>query len=178
MPDLRDTRRKLTITVGTMAGVSLVSLGVLFSPLVGSTATRQQELSQLSLELQGKTRQMEPLRGLDKKIPLATEQINQFYKDRFSTHDSDVAEVIENLAKETGVKLESVRYKTGDPEPVGLRPMEIETSIKGDYQPLVKFVNGLERSKIFFIVNSIGIAQQNGPLQLQMKLETYQKAGS
>ena len=56
--------------------------------------------------------------------------------------------------------------------------MEIETSIKGDYQPIVKFINGLERSKVFFIVNSVGIAQQNGPLQLQMKLETYQRAGS
>jgi len=178
MPDLRDTRRKLTIAIGAMAGVSLVSVGILFSPLVGSATTRQQELASLTQQLQAKSKQMEPLRGLDKKIPLATQQINQFYKDRFSSHDSDVAEAIETLAKETGVKLDSVKYKTGDPEAVGLRQMEIETSIKGDYQPLVKFVNGLERSKIFFIVNSIGIAQQNGPLQLQMKLETYQKAGS
>ena len=175
MPDLRDTRRKIRITIGVMVGVSVITLGVLFSPLVGSTATRQQELAQLSAQVQAKSRQIEPLRGLDKKIPLATEQINQFYKDRFTSHDSDVAEVLENLAKETGVKLDSVKFKTGDPEPVGLRPMEIETSVKGDYQPIVKFINGLERSKVFFILDSVGIAQQNGPLQLQMKLETYQK---
>jgi hypothetical protein len=178
MPDLRHTRRKIKIAIGAMAGVSLVTLGVLFSPLVGSTATRQQELAQLTAQMQAKTRQIEPLRGLDKKIPLATQQISQFYKDRFTSHDSDVAEVLENLAKETGVKLDSVKFKTEDPEAVGLRPMEIETSIKGDYQPIVKFINGLERSKVFFIVNSVGIAQQNGPLQLQMKLETYQRAGS
>jgi len=171
MPDLRHTRRKIKIAIGAMAGVSLVTLGVLFSPLVGSTATRQQELAQLTAQMQAKTRQIEPLRGLDKKIPLATQQISQFY-------NSDVAEVLENLAKETGVKLDSVKFKTEDPEAVGLRPMEIETSIKGDYQPIVKFINGLERSKVFFIVNSVGIAQQNGPLQLQMKLETYQRAGS
>jgi len=178
MPDLRHTRRKIKIAIGAMAGVSLVTLGVLFSPLVGSTATRQQELAQLTAQMQAKTRQIEPLRGLDKKIPLATQQISQFYKDRFTSHDSDVAEVLENLAKETGVKLDSVKFKTEDPEAVGLRPMEIETSIKVDYQPIVKFINGLERSKVFFIVNSVGIAQQNGPLQLQMKLETYQRAGS
>ena len=178
MPDLRHTRRKIKIAIGAMAGVSLVTLGVLFSPLVGSTATRQQELAQLTAQMQAKTRQIEPLRGLDKNIPLATQQISQFYKDRFTSHDSDVAEVLENLAKETGVKLDSVKFKTEDPEAVGLRPMEIETSIKGDYQPIVKFINGLERSKVFFIVNSVGIAQQNGPLQLQMKLETYQRAGS
>jgi len=42
--------------------------------------------------------------GLDKKIPLATQQIDQFYKERFPTHDSDVAEAWGNLAKENGVK--------------------------------------------------------------------------
>jgi hypothetical protein len=35
----------------------------------------------------------------------------------------------------------------------------------------------LERSKVFFIINNIGLAPQNGPLQLQMKLETFQKVG-
>lgn len=178
MPDLRDTRRKLKIAIGVMTGVSVVSLGVLFSPLVGSTATRQQELSQLTSQLQAKSRQIEPLRGLDKKIPLAAQQIDQFYKDRFSSHDSDVAEALGTIAKETGVKLDNVRYKPDEPESVGLRHFEIEASVKGDYQPLIKFLNALERSKVFFIVDSIGIAQQNGPLQLQMKLETYEKVGS
>jgi len=42
----------------------------------------------------------------------------------------------------------------------------------------MKFLNGLERSKVFFIVNSIGLATQNGPIRLQIKLETYQKVGS
>ena len=50
-------------------------------------------------------------------------------------------------------------------------------NMQGDYQPLAKFLNGLERDKIFFIVNSVGLAEQNG-LVLQMKLETYQKVGS
>lgn len=178
MPDLRNTRRKMGVALGVMAGISLLSVGVLISPLVGSPAARQQELLQLRAQLTSKNRQVEPLRGLDKKIPLATQQIDQFYKERFSAHDSDVAEALGNLSKETGVKLQSVKFALGDPEPVGLRRESIEASIEGDYQPLIKFLNGLERSKVFFIVNSIGLATQNGPIQLQMKLETYQKAGS
>jgi type IV pilus assembly protein PilO len=178
MPDRRDTRRNLKIAVGVMAGVSLLSVAVLVSPLVGSKGARQQELNQLRAQLTAKNRQVEPLRGLDKKIPLASEQIDQFYKERFSAHDSDVVEALGNLSKETGVKIEQAKYKGGDPEPVGLRRVEIEASIQGDYQPLIRFLNGLERSKIFFIVNSIGLATQNGPVQLEMKLETYQKVGS
>jgi type IV pilus assembly protein PilO len=178
MPDLRGTRKKLKITIGVMVGISVASVGVLFSPLVGSTASRQQELNQLRAQLTSKNRQVEPLRGLDKKIPLAMQQIDDFYKTRFSAHDSDVAETLGNLSKQTGVKIESTKYKTDDPESVGLRREEIEASIEGDYQPLMKFLNGLERSKVFFIVNSIGLATQNGPIKLQIKLETYQKVGS
>ena len=177
MPDLRETRRKMKITIGVLAGVSVLAGGLLVSPLVGSAAQRQQDLNQLRAQLTTKNRQVEPLRGIDKKIPLATKQIDDFYRDRFATHDSEVAEALETLAKETNVKIQSTKYKWGDPESVGLRRVEIETSIQGDYQPLAKFLNGLERSKVFFVINSIGLAQQNGPIQLQMKLETFQKVG-
>jgi Tfp pilus assembly protein PilO len=177
MPELGETRRKLKIALGIMVAVDVLAVGILVSPLVGSAESRRQELTQLWQQLQVKTRQAEPLRGLDKKIPLATQQIDQFYKERFPTHDSDVAEALGNLAKENGVKIQSFKYKWEDPEPVGLRRVVIEASMQGDYQPLAKFLNGLERDKIFFIVNSVGLAEQNG-LVLQMKLETYQKVGS
>jgi Tfp pilus assembly protein PilO len=178
MPDLKETRRKVKIAIGAMAAVDALAIGLLVSPLVGSTASRKQDLTQLWLTLQAKTKQVEPLRGLDKKIPIATQQIDQFYRERFPSHDSDVAEALINLAKETGVKIQSTKYKWEDPEPVGLRRVDIEAEIQGDYQPLAKFLNGLERDKLFFIVNSVGLAEQNGPVVLQMKLETYQKVGS
>jgi len=178
MPDLKDTRRKVKIAIGAMAAVDVLAIGLLVSPLVGSAASRKQELTQLWLTLQAKTKQVEPLRGLDKKIPIAAQQIDDFYKQRFPSHDSDVAEALVNLAKETGVKIQSTKYKWEDPEPVGLRRVDIEAEIQGDYQPLAKFLNGLERDKMFFIVNSVGLAEQNGPVVLQMKLETYQKVGS
>ena len=92
MPDLRETRRKVRIAIGAMIAVDVVAVAIMVSPLVGSTASRKQELNQLWLTLQAKTHQVEPLRGLDKKIPLASQQIDQFYKDRFPSHDSEVAE--------------------------------------------------------------------------------------
>jgi hypothetical protein len=86
---------------------------------------------------------------------------------------------LSDIAKQNGVKIEQWKFRAGDKEAVGLRRIEIETTIQGDYQPLAKFLNGLERSKLFFIINSIGLAQQqqNGPVMLQMKLETYEKVG-
>jgi len=40
-------------------------------------------------------------------------------------------------------------------------------------------VTALERDEMFFIINSISLAgEQKGPIKLQMKLETYMKAGA
>jgi len=178
MPDLRETRRKLKIAIGAMVAVDVIAAALMVSPLIGSTAWRKEQLNQLWLQLQAKTHQVEPLRGLDKKIPLANQQIDQFYQERFPSHDSEVAEAMSALAKANGVKIDGAKYEWGDPDAIGLRRVEIETSVEGNYQSLAKFLNGLERDKLFFIVNSVGLAAQNGPVVLQMKLETYQKVSS
>ena len=178
MPDLSNVRKKLKIAIGAMLAVDVIAAGVLFSPLVGSTASRQQELTQLWQELQMRTREVEPLRGLDKKIPIADRQINDFYRDRLPAHESDVAEALGKLASETNVKLSTTKYKLGDSETVELKPIFIEADVEASYPQLARFVNGLERSQTFFIVDSVNLQEQNGPVHLQLKLETYLKMGS
>ena len=68
MPDLRQTRKNIKTALAVLLGVDVVAVVVLFSPLVGSTDSRRQELNQLWAELQTKTRQVEPLKNLDQKV--------------------------------------------------------------------------------------------------------------
>jgi len=66
-----------------------------------------------------------------------------------------------------------------DVEPVGLRPMEIEAELSGDYLQLVRFINSLERDQLFFLINGVELgSEQNGIVKLQMKLQTYVKTGA
>src|SRR5579864_6324390 len=118
MPDLRETRRKLKIAIGAMVAVDVIAAALMVSPLIGSTAWRKEQLNQLWLQLQAKTHQVEPLRGLDKKIPLANQQIDQFYQERFPSHDSEVAEAMSALAKANGVKIDGAKYEWGDPDAI------------------------------------------------------------
>src|SRR6202043_3507897 len=60
MPDLRQTRRNIKNALGVLLAVDLVAVILLFSPLIGSTNSRRQELNRLWAELQVKTRQVEP----------------------------------------------------------------------------------------------------------------------
>ena len=90
MPDLRQTRKNIKTALAVLVGVDVVALLVLLSPLVGSTESRRQELNQLWSELRTKTRQVEPLRNLDKKVVTANRQITEFYKKRFPVGSSRV----------------------------------------------------------------------------------------
>jgi Tfp pilus assembly protein PilO len=179
MPDLRQTRKKLKVAIITLLCVDAAAAILYFSPLVGSGSSRKEQLQRLAMEQRQKTKQVEPLRGLDKKVVLAKEEIDQFYRDRIPTRESVISVEMGKRAAENGVKMGQVKYERKDPEAVGLTPLLIEATCQGDYLHLVRFINALERDKTFFIVNSVVLGDaQGGTVKLQMKLESYLRTGA
>jgi hypothetical protein len=94
--------------------------------------------------------------------------------------DSSVSDVLGKLAGESGVKLEQVKYDPQDAVPAGLRPLAVQANLSGDYPQLARFLNSLERSQVFFIVDGVDFTgeQSNNVVRLQMKLRTFLKASA
>jgi type IV pilus assembly protein PilO len=177
MPDLRQTRKGLKIALAIMAGVDLLAALLYFSPLVGSAETRRMEMNLLQAELTAKTRQVAPLKDLPQKVVLASHQITDFYTTRFPTQDSQILTEFGKLTSTNGVTIEQVRYTPEEAEEGGLQRVEIEAYLGGSYTALARFINALERDQMFFIINSVTLGgQPQGPVRLNMKLETYLKA--
>src|ERR1035438_7524780 len=169
MPDLGNSRRKLKIAIAAMLAADVVGLAVLFSPLVGSSDSRKTQIYQLKAELTKKNREVAPLRGMDKKIVLAKDQIGDFYKVRFAAKDSDLLDELGKLASANGVRMQQAHYKEEDTEGSGVIPVAIEGSFSGDYLQLVRFINALERSEMFFEVESVGLAgESTGAVKLEI----------
>jgi hypothetical protein len=91
------------------------------------------------------------------------------------------------LAADSGVKLAGVTYsqKNADEkenaniEAVDLNRMIIDAELSGDYLQVMHFINSLERSRLFFLVDSVQIgSDQGGVIKLRMHLETYLKTKS
>jgi hypothetical protein len=178
MPELQGSRRKLQIAIAAMVLADLVAVGVLFSPLVGSAESRRITMSELSVELAKKTREVAPLKGIDQKIILAKGQIGQFYQDRFPSRDSELAAELGKIASENGVRILQAKYKQEDATEARIVPTEIEGNFSGDYLQLVRFINALERSKQFFAVDSISLAgESTGPVKLEVKMHSYLRTG-
>jgi Tfp pilus assembly protein PilO len=179
MPDLRQTRKNIKKALTILLGVDVVAVAVLISPLVGSTDSRRQELNQLWSELQTKTRQVEPLTNLPDKVHLANRQITEFYQKRFPSKDSEILTEFGKLALANQITIEQVKYKVDEAQMGRLEPVEIEADLSGNYVSLAQFINSLERDDMFFIISGVALgSEQKGPIKLQMKLETYLKAGS
>jgi Tfp pilus assembly protein PilO len=179
MPDLRQTRKKIKIALAVLVTIDIVAVVVLISPLVGSTASRKQQLTQLWMELQAKTRQVEPLKNLPDKVHAASLQISDFYKKRFPAQDSEILIQFGKLAVTNGVTIEEAKYKVDDIELGKLQPVEVEANLSGSYVSLARFINALERDDMLFVIDNITLAgEQKGPIKLQMKVETYLKTGS
>jgi type IV pilus assembly protein PilO len=172
MPDLKKTRSRMVIVAMALVVVDIAAAAMLLTPLAGSERSRQEEMNQLWLSLKG--RESAPWRGLDKKIPKAQQQIADFYSNRFPGAYSSISTSLDKVSAESGVRVSGERFTQKDPGIEGLQRVEIAADVSGDYLQLVRFVNALERNKLFFIVDDLALAsEQNGNVKLQIKLETY-----
>lgn len=173
MPDLKQTRNRLTVFATVLVIIDLACAVMLLTPIAGSERSRQEQMSQLWVAL--KSREKAPWRGLDKKIPAARKQIAGFYQDRLPDTYSAISTDLDKTGAETGVKVSGERYGEKDAPIDGLQLVQISAEVSGEYLQLVKFVNALERSRLFFKVNSLQLgAEQGGSvIKLQITLETY-----
>ena len=179
MAVLTETRKRLVMGFAALMIVDVLALVVLFSPLVGSEKERGDQLQQLNIQLKQKRQEVERVGDIDKKIALAAQQIDAFYKDRLPNRDSAVSDSLGKLAAESGVKLEQVKYDPKEGSSAGLRPLQVEASLSGDYPQLARFLNALERNQVFFIVDGVDLTgEQNNVVKLQMKLRTFLKAST
>jgi len=174
MANLRQARKRFSAAAIVLAVLDVAAVGFLLSPLGRSRSAREFEYAEARRELQTKMRDAVPLRGMDKKLDVARQQITEFYRERFPAQYSAVSSELGKVASQTGVRVSQISY---DPEPAevaSLQEVLINANLDGDYLQVVKFINALERDKMFFMVDSLTLAQeQGGIVRLQVKLETY-----
>ncbi len=140
------------------------------------SATSESSADQLhnrQVQLRVLEQQMKPLRGLDQRVADSRKQIDAFFDDRIPQHYSSIAEAIGNLQQKSGVNVTRLQYAQHQPG-ASLTEISIDAGISGAYPQIMKFVNGLERDRNFFIVRSMSLTgQQGGLVNLRMNFSTW-----
>ncbi len=176
MPDLATRRAVFRGTLAVLLALDLIAVVYLVSPLGRSRARRQEERDRIQQQILLRQREVAPLKNIDRKVVLAQKEISDFYAQRLPGQYAAIPEELGKVAKENNVRISQARYGMEDADVPGLRRVPVEAALEGDYLQIVKFINALERDKMFFIVNSVALTeQQGGGVRLQVRLETYLK---
>ncbi|HME32860.1 MAG TPA: hypothetical protein VKG65_08930 [Terriglobales bacterium] len=178
MASISEIRRKWMPALIGLIVLDLACVGYLFSPAGRSRQARQREYYEIRAQLTAKRQEVMPTRGMDQKLKQASQDIVTFDDERFPAQYSAVAEELGKLAADTGVHFAGLRYDEKGATIEGLRKLNVEITLSGDYLQEVKFINGLERDKMFFLIDGVNLAEQQGVVRLQLKLETYLRGGA
>ena len=178
MASIREVRKTLLPVLIGLVVLDLACVGFLLSPAGRSRTARQRDLDTLQAQLAAKRVEVLPTRGMDNKLKQASTDSAAFYKERFPAQYSAVSEELGKLAAENKVQIAAVKYDDKDSPVEGLRKLNVELSLSGSYLQEVKFVNALERDKLFFVVDGVTLGEQQGNVRLQLKVETYLRSGA
>jgi hypothetical protein len=177
MRNLRQTRNKfMTVVLVLLVLDGFAAAYLVLGPRPGSF---RGQLEQARRDLQAKRAQAEPLKNIDKKLEQAQKDIRGFANERLPQTYSEISEQLGKLAREHSVQISEVRYEAGDSDIPELNRVRISAGLAGVYPRVARYINALERSKTFFVVNRLDLAdQQGGVVKLALEMETYLKRGT
>jgi hypothetical protein len=179
------------------AGVAVLALVCLYlivkMGLAWKLANSQdaEALAQQRVQLTVAQYAAKPLEGLDVKLTKASEQADKFYMERLPIGYSEIATELGALKNASNVRLSRLGYSQPlaggaagtdkamaliGPDRFGgkLTEVQMDASLTGDYRALIKFINGMERDKVFFLINGVTLTgQQSGQVSLRLRLTTY-----
>lgn len=181
MADLSRARKRIITTIAVLACIDVAAVVYLLLPLRGAAAQPAQVQQQAEEEYRQLSRTTVPLRGIDQKLAQAQKDDGRFVQTRLPGRYSDVVAELGKLANANHIRITSANYKTDPGQLSGIENLEMHAGLAGPYVNIVKFMNAVERDKMFFIIDSVGLTGErsankgpsNGEVRLDLKLDTY-----
>jgi type IV pilus assembly protein PilO len=181
----KDPRIVLRVILGVLLAANLAAAVIAFKPFGGSADDLRRERAQLQQQLTALRTQVDKSKKLVEKVEaarIADEDFMQKYVTDRQVVTSTIQGELVNIAENSGVVLQ--------PTSIGLEPVEgsdtlfkmtLNAGCQGNYASLAKFINLMDRSQRFLIIESLSATplQAGDKLNVTLKVDTYirQKPG-
>jgi type IV pilus assembly protein PilO len=175
MPVLTQTRRRFRAIAFGLGAIIVLAGAYLLFPFGPNEGTLRAELDARHQEALKLEKDVFPFRNLPALLGKSDADRREFYRTRLPARFSQVTEQLGALAAKSGIRLEDVKYETVEvPEAPDLQAVQVDATLSGSYSNLAKFINAVERNKLFFLLGGLSLAdEQGGTVRLELKLETY-----
>lgn len=91
--------------------------------------------------------------------------------DGYSAIDEDLG----SIANKANLRSSGISFHEKEVKGRGVVEVDIADTVEGDYPAIIQFINGLERSKYFYLLSDLklGSASTGGGIRLNLELRTY-----
>ena len=172
----KDPRVVVRVVLGVLLAANIAAALVLFKPWGASPAELEQEMGQLRRQVRERQASVERLRTLVARAEKAREEGDAFMNEYFMnrrTASSTIVSELKEAANKAGVKQQDHTFVF---EPIegsdSLSMMTISGNYEGAYVDLLEFINLLDRSPRFLILDTLTAAQERtaGGLSMNFKM--------
>jgi type IV pilus assembly protein PilO len=177
--DFKDPRVLMRIILGVLLLANVVAALILLKPWGASPEEMEQRLGQLRGQVKQKEGTVERLRVLVAKSDQARKEgtsfMDKYFMDRRTASSTIVAE-LRNAADESGIQQKEQTFSFEAIEgSEDLSMMTISGAYEGSYPDLVKFMNWLDRSPRFLILDTLAASPERtaGLLSVTCKLNAF-----
>jgi Tfp pilus assembly protein PilO len=114
-------------------------------------------------------------------LPDAQREWDEFFAQELREASSGYSAVVADLSaigKEAGASTSAATFRQHEIANRGLVEVEVAATVEGDYTSLVKFIKGLQRSRNFYVLDSLTLASgtTGANVKLNLELRTYFRA--
>jgi Tfp pilus assembly protein PilO len=110
-------------------------------------------------------------------LPTVEEQCDSFMRDQFRPVGSGYSGLISDLgsiANKAGLNADAITFTQHKPDAHGLVEVDIGESIEGSYPSVVQFLDGLEHSHSFYVLDGLSLSSsRQSTLKLSLQLRTF-----
>ena len=181
---LWDHRVILRVILGTLLVANIVAALLVFKPWGGSEADLSAQIQQVRKDAQARRQNIERLRVIAEKVERGRKEGDGFVKANFldsRTAFSTIVAELTSCAKQAKMRDRGYSYAVQPVEGADtLTMMTVAWNYEGTFADLMAFVNLLDRSERFLILDSLQAAPLQTGLQLSMsiKLNVFVKEGT
>jgi Tfp pilus assembly protein PilO len=178
-------KRAILIVLGLFLAADL-GLAIYSWQLSSSPQTPQREFDEQTTKLGVLKGDIKSAQSIKDNMPLTRSDCEKFERSlpAASTGYSSIEAEIDEIAKKSGLRVETRAQRQKEILNRGIAEVSIDATVSGDYGSVVRFVNGLQRSQRFYVVDGLALATDAqsqaaaGPIRVGLHVRTYFREGA
>jgi Tfp pilus assembly protein PilO len=171
------TKTIIRAMLGIVVAVDIVLAGINWR-MADANRTPQAELSALKRQhavMAADVSRAETIRGT---LPAVEQQCDTFFRQNFRPIGSGYSSVVSDfgsLSRNAGLQYENLNFHQHEADKRGVTEVDISATVDGDYPSVVRFINNLEHSDTFYVLDGLSLAASGsgGQLKLNLQMRTY-----